>query len=59
MKKLTLAGLAILATTAPALAMPTAIGNLVISAFLAVGAGMILPAASASAVGKLAVEIDE
>lgn len=59
MKKSLLAGLALLATSAPALAMPTAIGNLVISAFLAVGAGMILPAASASTVGKLAVEPDE
>ena len=55
MKKLYLAGLALLATTAPAFAMPTAIGNLVISAALAIGAGAILPAASAAAIGVVKI----
>ena len=57
-RKLTLAAAAFLVTTGPAVSAE-ALGNLVISAFLAVGLGAILPAASANAVGKLAVEPDE
>lgn len=59
MKKLYFAAAALLAMASPALAMPTAVGNLVISAFLAVGIGTLLPAASANAFGNLAVDVEE
>ena len=51
MKKLYLAAAALLAMASPALADPGTIGSLIISAALSVGAGGLLPTASACAVG--------
>lgn len=57
MKLAALAAAALLALTASASADPATLGSLIISAFLAVGAGGLLPAASAAAIGWGAIGV--
>lgn len=52
-----LSGASLLALTAAADAMPTTLGSLIISAFLSVGLGGLLPAASAAAIGWGAIGV--
>ncbi len=55
LKSALLAGASVLAMTVHAHADPATLGSLVISAFLSVGAGSLLPVASAAAIGMTAI----
>lgn len=54
-KTVLLSGVSLLAMTSHALADPATIGSVIISAFLSVGAGGLLPVASATAIGLTAI----